>query len=105
MLFRSVVVPNPSFTGIDNVFMFTAAAVSPGVSTAELLFSVTAFTLVYLALLVVEVRLLFKYVRGGVPSAMPELLPKDDSGEGPDDSGTPGEPGGRKSDDVLDFAY
>ncbi|MFJ2509184.1 cytochrome ubiquinol oxidase subunit I [Arthrobacter citreus] len=106
-----VVVPNPSFTGIDNVFMFTAAAVSPGVSKAELLFSVISFTVIYLALLVVEVGLLAKYVRGGVPSAMPELLPGNghdgDGSDGPDGTGDSGDgkPGGRKSDDVLDFAY
>ena len=102
-----VVVPNPSFTGIDNVFMFTAAAVSPGVSMAELLFSVISFTVIYLALLIVEVKLLFKYVKGGVPSAMPELLHAADDGDGPgsDSEDTPGQPGGRKSDDVLDFAY
>ncbi|HEX2248423.1 MAG TPA: cytochrome ubiquinol oxidase subunit I, partial [Arthrobacter sp.] len=42
-----VVAPNPDPDGIDNVFMFTAAAVSPGVSLAELVFSLSAFALVY----------------------------------------------------------
>jgi len=94
-----VVAPNPDPDGIDNVFMFTAAGVSPGVSMAELVFSLCAFALVYGVLLVVEVKLLFAYCRGGVPSAMPELLKRED-GEGPDD-GTKG----KDDDDVLAFAY
>ncbi|GAB3257208.1 cytochrome ubiquinol oxidase subunit I [Arthrobacter pigmenti] len=91
-----VVAPNPDPNGIDNVFMFTAAAVSPGVSTAELITSLCAFTLVYGLLLVVEVKLLFRYVRGGVPSAMPELVHTDDD----DDDGE-----GKDKGDVLAFAY
>jgi cytochrome d ubiquinol oxidase subunit I len=117
-----VVAPNPSFTGIDQVFMFTASAVSPGVSRAELLFSLAAFVLVYLALLIVEVRLLFKFTRGGVPSAMPELLHGEghdggssgglDSAGGDDGSGSDGSDGSggtgtktKQPDDVLGFAY
>jgi cytochrome d ubiquinol oxidase subunit I len=72
--------------------MFTAAAVSPGVTAGELLFSVIALTAVYAALLVVEVSLLVRYVRAGVAGAMPELTAHDD----PDD---------RSRDDVLSFAY
>ena len=100
-----VVAPNP--TGVDGVFMFTAAAVSPGVSMAELIFSVSAFTLVYLALLIVEVRLLFKFVRGGVPAAMPDLLHGDDGSTGGLDSagGDPDGSAGKPKSDVLDFAY
>ncbi|GAA1495784.1 cytochrome ubiquinol oxidase subunit I [Paeniglutamicibacter kerguelensis] len=86
-----VVAPNPSFEGIDQVFMFTAAAVSPGVSAGEMLFSLIALTLVYAVLLVVEVVLLTRFVRGGVGAAMPEL------NEHPDD--------GHKDTDVLSFAY
>ncbi|MGM0931522.1 MAG: cytochrome ubiquinol oxidase subunit I [Actinomycetota bacterium] len=109
-----VVAPNPDPDGIDNVFMFTAAAVSPGVSLGELIFSLSAFTLVYGALLVVEVKLLATYCRGGVPSAMPELLhgssavgaEKDDDG-GPDGGGdgTGGRGKDSGADDVLAFAY
>ncbi|MHA7277772.1 cytochrome ubiquinol oxidase subunit I [Arthrobacter sp. Hz1] len=97
-----VVAPNPDPNGVDSVFMFTAAAVSPGVSTAELAASLITFTAVYSVLLVVEVRLLVRYVRGGVPSAMPELLPAHDE---PDDDG--GDAAARKKgdDDVLAFAY
>ncbi len=87
-----IVAPNP--TGVDGVFMFTAAAVSPGVSAGMLLFSLIALGSVYLALLVVELVLLFRYVRGGVASAIPELK----NPPGPDSSG-------KAPDDVLAFAY
>lgn len=87
-----VVAPNPNPSGVDGVYMFTAAAVSPGVTAGELLFSVITLTLVYAALMVVEVVLLVKYVRGGVVSAMPELVNPDD-----DDTTPRG--------DVLAFAY
>jgi cytochrome d ubiquinol oxidase subunit I len=105
-----VVAPNPDFGGIDKVFMFTAAAVSPGVSLPELVFSVSAFTLVYLSLLVVEVKLLAVYCRGGVPAAMPELLPArargHDEGGGKDDAdGGPSGTTAKDDDDVLAFAY
>lgn len=94
-----VVAPNPSMTGIDQVFMFTASAVSPGVSAGEVIFSLVALTSVYAVLLVVEVILLTKYIRGGVVSAMPEL----DQTKKPDDGGRG--PGGEADDDVLAFAY
>jgi cytochrome bd ubiquinol oxidase subunit I len=87
-----VVAPNPTPGGVDGVFMFTAAAVSPGVTGEEIIFSLAAFALVYGAILVVELRLLVRYVRGGVASAMPELKHPDE----PDDT---------KPDDVLAFAY
>ncbi len=84
-----VVAPNPNPSGVDGVFMFTQAAVSPGVSAGELLFSLISLTLVYGALMVVEVTLLVKYVRGGWRSALPEEpAEKNDT-----------------DDDVLTFAY
>ncbi len=88
-----VVAPNPNPSGIDGVFMFTAAAVSPGVTAGEMLFSVIALTLVYAALLVVEVAIMVRYVRGGVAAAMPELGADDGTGTGDDNR------------DVLAFAY
>ncbi|THJ65668.1 cytochrome ubiquinol oxidase subunit I [Arthrobacter echini] len=94
-----VVAPNPDPNGIDNVFMFTAAAVSPGVSVGELAASLITFTAIYGILLVVEVRMLFTYVRGGVPSAMPELL---HNHNGRDDDGASD---GKDEGDVLAFAY
>ncbi len=90
-----VVAPNPNPSGTDGVYMFTAAAVSPGVTAGELLFSLIALASVYLVLLIVELSLLVKYVRSGVAGAMPELAPPVDD---PDDLE------GRR-DDVLAFAY
>jgi len=89
-----VVAPNPNPSGVDGVYMFTASAVSPGVTSGELLFSVITLTLVYAALLVVELAILVRYVRAGVAGAMPEIGSPD--GEDPDD------PARR---DVLAFAY
>ncbi|MHB1235081.1 MAG: cytochrome ubiquinol oxidase subunit I [Microbacteriaceae bacterium] len=86
-----VVAPNPS--GVDGVFMFTAAAVSPGVSFAEILFSLVTLTLVYGILMIFELRLLIRYVRGGVASALPELA--DEPRDGP----------AAPPEDVLAFAY
>ena len=91
-----VVVPNPDVTGVDGVYMYTAAAVSPGVTAGELLFSLITLGVVYGIILVVELFLLVRYTRGGVASAMPELAhpPADDDAD--DQSG---------EDDVLAFAY
>ncbi|MHC5560916.1 cytochrome ubiquinol oxidase subunit I [Kocuria sp. U4B] len=93
-----VVAPNPNPSGVDGVFMFTAAAVSPGVSGGEIVFSLITLGLIYAVLLVVEVKLLVRYVRGGVASAMPELAHRHDDLDHPDDTA------GRR-DDVLAFAY
>ena len=89
-----VVAPNPNPSGVDGVFMFTAAAVSPGVTAGELIFSLVSLAAVYAVLLVVEVLLLVRYVRAGVPSAMPELARRADA-DGDSDSDR----------DVLAFAY
>jgi cytochrome d ubiquinol oxidase subunit I len=97
-----VVAPNPDMNGIDQVFMFTAAAVSPGVSAGELLTSLVVLTAIYAILLVVEVKLLVKYIRGGVASAMPELAhPASDT----DDDDTNDAGPAKSGDDVLAFAY
>ncbi|MDY6055523.1 cytochrome ubiquinol oxidase subunit I [Micrococcus sp.] len=90
-----VVYPNPMM-GVDQVYMFTAAAVSPGVSGEEVLASLLAFVAVYGVLLVVEVALLTRYVRGGVPAGMPELTA--DEHHDPDADR-------HDRDDVLAFAY
>lgn len=97
-----VVAPNPDMNGIDQVFMFTAAAVSPGVTAGELLGSLVVLTAIYAVLLVVEVKLLVKYVRGGVASAMPELAHTPNKQHDKNDDGTPG---AGTADDVLAFAY
>ena len=74
--------------------MFTQAALAPQVTPAMLLFSLISLTLVYGGLMVVELKLLTKYIRGGVASAMPELA---ESNHRPTITG--------KDDDVLSFAY
>lgn len=89
-----VVAPNPDPSGIDGVYLFTAAAISPSVSAAEMFFSLTTLTLLYGILMVFELVLLIRFVRGGVASAMPELDKKNYS---PTVSS--------KNDDVLSFAY
>ena len=80
-----VVVPNPS--GVDGVWMFTAQAVS-NLTTGEVWTSLITLTTLYLALGVVEVFLMRKYVRGGVEGVLPPSSePKQDN------------------DDALAFAY
>ncbi len=99
-----VVAPNPDPSGIDQVFMFTAAAVSPGVSAGELLTSLVVLTAVYAVLLVVEVKLLVKYIRGGV------VVGHAGTGARPRRRERGRHPQGRwprqaRTDDVLAFAY
>ncbi|HEY3749603.1 MAG TPA: cytochrome ubiquinol oxidase subunit I [Pseudonocardiaceae bacterium] len=78
-----VVAPNP--TGIDGVWLYTAEAVSPGVTAGEALTSVITLTTVYAVLAVIEIFLMVRYVRGGVAAVLPDEEPE--------------------SDDVLTFAY
>lgn len=95
-----VVAPNPDLPASQRIHMFTEAAVSPTITPGELLTSLICLCLVYLVLMIVEVWLLAKYVRTGVVAAMPELVrdPEHDD----DDADAPT---GRRSDDVLAFAY
>nr|WP_211660570.1 cytochrome ubiquinol oxidase subunit I [Modestobacter muralis] len=98
-----VVYPNPDVPRAEQVYFFTAQAVSPGVSAGEVLTSLSTLTVLYGALAVVEAWLLVRFVRAGIttgdgaptPGHTPEGTPDDDL------------PGGRdeKSDDVLSFAY
>ncbi|WP_086819593.1 cytochrome ubiquinol oxidase subunit I [Allokutzneria sp. NRRL B-24872] len=81
-----VVAPNP--TGVDGVWMYTAQAVSAGVTVGEALFSLIALTTVYGVLAVVEVFLLRRFIRAGVEGVMPPSKPPSDS-----------------SSDTLAFAY
>ena len=75
-------------------FLTTAAAVSPGVTGEEVLVSLIVLVGIYAVLLGVEVFLLTRFVRGGVPAAMPELTAAEHSDEQK-----------RDRDDVLAFAY
>ena len=92
-----VVAPNP--TGIDGVWQFTAAAVSPGINGFEVVFSLVSLGLVYLALLVVELTLIVRTVRGGVAGVMPGHFDE------PDDPDGSGGAGGKSDSDTLAFAY
>jgi cytochrome d ubiquinol oxidase subunit I len=49
----------------------TAAGVSPGTTVAEVLTSMATFTFVYGALAVIEVRLMLRYIRAGLPDVTP----------------------------------
>lgn len=51
--------------------LLTAASVSPGVSLGEVAFSLSAFTLLYGVLAVVETRLLVRYVKAGPAAVSP----------------------------------
>ena len=64
----------------------TASAVSPGVSAGEVLATMILYTVIYGALAVVEVGLMLKYAKAGLPAEVP---PVEIKGE----------------DDVLSFAY
>ncbi len=101
-----VVYPNPDVPVEDQVYFFTAQAVSPGVSAAEVWTSLIGLTLVYGALAVVELWLITRFVRRGVTTADGAPVPGHTPEGGPDDDDRPGGDGGRRpDDDVLSFAY
>src|SRR3712207_7527995 len=78
-----VVYPNPDVPVGEQTYFFTAQAVSPGVSAAEVWTSLSLLTLVYGALAVVELWLITRFVRRGVATG----------GHTPDDAApTPGSP-------------
>ncbi|WP_448609319.1 cytochrome ubiquinol oxidase subunit I [Geodermatophilus sp. URMC 60] len=98
-----VVYPNPDVPVGEQTYFFTAQAVSPGVSAAEVWTSLSLLTLVYGALAVVELWLITRFVRRGVTTGGHT---SDDAAPTP---GTPpeGTPESRRDtdDDVLSFAY
>ncbi|MDG4831054.1 cytochrome ubiquinol oxidase subunit I [Solwaraspora sp. WMMD1047] len=59
--------------------MLTRDGVSRSVSLTEVLTSFTAFTLVYATLAVIEVKLLIRYARAGLPDVTPDPEPDDHS--------------------------
>jgi cytochrome d ubiquinol oxidase subunit I len=87
-----VVVPNP--TGVHGVWLFTAQAVSTGVSVGEMVTSLVAFAVLYGGLAVVETFLIARYVRAGATETRPPgEPPSGDSAESDAES------------DPLSFAY
>ncbi|MFK3979899.1 cytochrome ubiquinol oxidase subunit I [Micromonospora sp. NPDC050397] len=61
--------------------MLTRDGVSRSVSLTEVLTSFTAFTLIYATLAVIEVRLLLRYARAGLPDTTPPPEPDDDTAD------------------------
>ena len=87
-----VVAPNPK--GIPEVRLLTRQAASPSVSSPMVAFSLVGFALLYGTLLVIELRLLRRYVEAGPEATMP--VPHDD-----DESDADADP----DDAALAFAY
>jgi cytochrome d ubiquinol oxidase subunit I len=97
-----VVVPNPDVPVAEQIWFFTAQAVSPGVTAAEVWTSLSVLTLLYGVLAVVEFGLITHFVRRGVTAGDGAPTP----GSTPDGSPDEDTPGGRDADDdVLSFAY
>jgi cytochrome d ubiquinol oxidase subunit I len=98
-----VVYPNPDVPVEDQVYFFTAQAVSPGIGAAEVWTSLITLALVYGALAVVELWLIVRFVRAGVTSGDGSPTPGDPPG--PSDGADGGAPRRERDDDVLQFAY
>ena len=95
-----VVVPNPDVPVAQQIWFFTAQAVSPGVSAGEVLTSLVALTVVYGVLAVVEVGLITRFVRRGITTGDGTPTPTG-TPDGPDHA----DPSAGDADDVLSFAY
>lgn len=93
-----VVHPNPDVPVGEQTYFFTAQAVSPGVTAAEVWTSLTLLTVVYGALAVVELWLVVRFVRRGVTTGDGAPTPGDPPEGTPDRRDDP-------DDDVLSFAY
>ncbi|SEO38507.1 cytochrome ubiquinol oxidase subunit I [Trujillonella endophytica] len=96
-----VVYPNPDVPVGEQVYFFTAQAVSPGISTGEVWTSLIGLTLVYGVLAVIELWLITRFVRRGVTTGDGTPTPGSPPEGTPDDDGA----AGRDRDDVLSFAY
>jgi len=88
----------------------TSDAVSPGVSTAEVITSLVVFTLLYGVLAVIEVRLMAKYAKAGRPSSPTRpLVPHPDRRRPRSKNGEHGEDGedgdGTDADRPMVFSY
>jgi cytochrome d ubiquinol oxidase subunit I len=90
-----VVVPNPDVPLDQRIWFFTAQAVSPTLSLAEVVASLVALTTVYGVLAAIEIWLILRFVRRGT--------------EGPPPDGPAPAPRrateSTSDDDVLTFAY
>ncbi|SHG40297.1 cytochrome ubiquinol oxidase subunit I [Geodermatophilus nigrescens] len=99
-----VVYPNPDVPVGEQVYFFTAQAVSPGVTTAEVWTSLVSLGVLYGALAVVELVLLTRLVRRGVTTGDTTPTPPAVGSSSRDDDDRP-DGGPRSDDDVLSFAY
>src|SRR5215213_248827 len=97
-----VVYPNPDVPVGEQTYFFTAQAVSPGVTAAEVWTSLSLLTLVYGALAVVELWLITRFVRRGVTGHSPDHPAPT---PGTPTEGTPESRRDETDDDVLSFAY
>src|SRR4051812_10847605 len=93
-----VVVPNPDVPVPEQIWFFTAQAVSPGVSAGEVWTSLIALTAVYGVLAVVEVGLIARFVRRGITTGDGTPTPTG-TPDGPDRADSPD----GAADDVLSF--
>jgi cytochrome d ubiquinol oxidase subunit I len=102
-----VVYPNPDVPVGEQVYFFTAQAVSPGITAAEVWTSLVTLGTVYGALAVVELWLITRFVRRGVTAGDGAPVPGHPPERPPDDdvAGGAGGPGRTSGDDVLSFAY
>ncbi|MGW4496034.1 cytochrome ubiquinol oxidase subunit I [Streptomyces sp. NPDC004376] len=87
---------------VVNGLMRTADAVSPGVSTTQVITSMSVFTALYAILAVIEVRLMAKYAKAGPDIA--EVPPTTDPSLRSRGTG-PGSPEDAEADKPLSFAY
>ncbi len=94
-----VVAPNPD--GLPEVRLMTRDAVSSAVSPGMAITTLVGFTLIYAALMVVELKLLARYVKAGPQAVMPPGTPPDDR---PPDDDAPTTTTDDEA-DVLAFAY
>ena len=106
-----VVHPNPDVPVADQVYFFTAQAVSPGITAGEVWTSLISLAVVYGLLAVVEFGLILRFARRGITDGDTTPTPgigggksrksDEDRGDADDGADDPAD----ASDDVLQFAY
>ncbi len=99
-----VVYPNPDVPRAEQIYFFTAQAVSPGITAAEVWTSLISLAVLYAALAVVEFGLIVRFVRAGITEGDTTPTPGIGGGK-PEDQDEPTRPDDDASDDVLQFAY
>ncbi len=100
-----VVHPNPDVARADQVYFFTAQAVSPGISATEVWTSLISLAVLYGVLAVVEFGLIVRFARRGVTDGDTTPTPGIGGGTPHRDDDQPPRVDDDASDDVLQFAY